>query len=67
VAAVQAELDQARFYLDNTLMVAPEDGYIINLQARPGMVAGDVPPRRHRDLRLRCRPLSCWPSSSRRT
>ncbi len=42
VAAVKAELDQARFYLDNTLMVAPEDGYIINLQARPGMVAGDV-------------------------
>ena len=41
VAAVQAELDQARFYLDNTLMVAPEDGYIMNLQARPGMVAGD--------------------------
>jgi multidrug resistance efflux pump len=23
-------------------MVAPEDGYIINLQVRPGMVAGDV-------------------------
>jgi len=42
VATVQAELDQARFYLENTLMVAPEDGYIINLQARPGMVAGDV-------------------------
>lgn len=42
VAATQAELDQARFYLENTLMVAPEDGYIINLQARPGMVAGDV-------------------------
>lgn len=42
VAAVQAELDQARFYLENTLMVAPEDGYLINLQARPGMVAGDV-------------------------
>ena len=41
VAAVQAELDQARFFLENTLMVAPEDGYIINLQARPGMVAGD--------------------------
>ena len=41
VATVQAELEQARFYLDNTLMVAPEDGYIINLQARPGMVAGD--------------------------
>jgi multidrug resistance efflux pump len=42
VAAVQAELDQARFYLDNTTMTAPEDGYIINLQVRPGMVAGDV-------------------------
>ena len=42
VASVQAELDQARFYLENTLMVAPEDGYILNLQARPGMVAGDV-------------------------
>ena len=41
VAAIQAELDQARYYLDNTLMVAPEDGYIINLQVRPGMVAGE--------------------------
>jgi multidrug resistance efflux pump len=42
VAAIQAELDQARYYLDNTLMVAPEDGYLINLQVRPGMVAGIV-------------------------
>lgn len=42
VAAIQAELDQARYYLDNTLMVAPEDGYVINLQVRPGMVAGEV-------------------------
>ena len=42
VAAVQAELDQARYYLENTLMVAPEDGYIINLQVRPGMVSGDI-------------------------
>jgi multidrug resistance efflux pump len=40
VAAVEAELAQARFYLDNTTIVAPEDGYIINLQVRPGMVAG---------------------------
>jgi multidrug resistance efflux pump len=40
VAAVQAELDQARYYLDNTLMVAPEDGFITNLQVQPGMVAG---------------------------
>jgi multidrug resistance efflux pump len=42
VAQIAAELEQARFYLDNTLMTAPEDGYIINLQVRPGMVAGDV-------------------------
>ena len=40
VATAQAELDQARYYLDNTTMVAPEDGRIINLQVRPGMVAG---------------------------
>jgi multidrug resistance efflux pump len=42
VAALQAELDQARYYLDNTLMVAPEDGTLINLQVRPGMVSGVV-------------------------
>lgn len=41
VASRTAELEQARYYLDNTTMVAPEDGYIINLQVRPGMVAGD--------------------------
>jgi multidrug resistance efflux pump len=42
VAAVEAELAQARFYLDNTTLVAPEDGRIVNLQVRPGMVAGDI-------------------------
>jgi len=42
VAEAEAQLAQARFYLDNTLMVAPEDGHVINLQVRPGMVAGDV-------------------------
>ncbi len=42
VAAVRAQLEQARYYLDNTLMVAPEDGVVINLQVRPGMVAGEV-------------------------
>jgi multidrug resistance efflux pump len=41
VADVQAELDLARYYLANTTLVAPEDGHIINLQVRPGMVAGD--------------------------
>ena len=41
VAAVQAQLEQARYYLENTTLVAPEDGRIINLQVRPGMVAGE--------------------------
>ena len=42
VAEIEAELDLARFYLNNTTLVAPEDGHIINLQVRPGMVAGDI-------------------------
>ena len=41
VADVQAELELAQYYLNNTTLVAPEDGFIINLQVRPGMVAGD--------------------------
>jgi multidrug resistance efflux pump len=40
IASVKAQLELARYYLDNTLMVAPEDGYIVDLQVRPGMVAG---------------------------
>jgi len=40
VAAPEAELAQARYYLDNTTLVAPEDGRIVNLQVRPGMVSG---------------------------
>ena len=40
VASVEAQLRQARYYLDNTTMTAPEDGRIINLQVRPGMVSG---------------------------
>ncbi len=40
VAANEAQLAQARCYLDNTTMVAPEDGRIVNLQVRPGMVSG---------------------------
>jgi len=40
VANIEAELKQAQFYLDNTTMRAPEDGHIVNLQVRPGMVSG---------------------------
>ena len=42
VAIVEAELAEAQYYLDNTTIYAPEDGRIINIQVRPGMVAGDV-------------------------
>ena len=37
---MEAQLQLARYYLDNTTLTAPEDGHIINLQVRPGMVAG---------------------------
>src|SRR5277367_5733819 len=40
VANLEAQLRQAQYYLDNTMLVAPEDGRIINLQVRPGMVSG---------------------------
>jgi len=42
VANMEAQLRQARYYLDNTTLTAPEDGRIINLQVRPGMVSGIV-------------------------
>jgi multidrug resistance efflux pump len=40
VANLAAQLQLAQYYLDNTTLVAPEDGRIINLQVRPGMVSG---------------------------
>ena len=40
VANLEAQLKLARYYLENTTLVAPEDGRIINLQVRPGMVSG---------------------------
>ncbi|MGO4739184.1 HlyD family secretion protein [Bosea sp. 2KB_26] len=42
VADIQAQLGQARYYLSHTTIVAPADGRIVNLQARPGMVVGIV-------------------------
>ncbi len=41
VIQAQATLAQAKFYLDQTTLRAPEDGMIINQQARPGLVVGD--------------------------
>jgi multidrug resistance efflux pump len=40
VANVEAQLKQAQYYLDNTTLRAPEDGRVVNLQVRPGMVSG---------------------------
>jgi multidrug resistance efflux pump len=40
VQSVEAQLNTARYYLEKTTLVAPEDGRIINLQVRPGMVSG---------------------------
>jgi multidrug resistance efflux pump len=42
VANLDAQLALAQYYLRNTTMEAPEDGRIINLQVRPGMVSGIV-------------------------
>ena len=40
VANMEAQLRQAQYYLDNTTLTAPQDGRIINLQVRAGMVSG---------------------------
>ncbi|HXZ17620.1 MAG TPA: efflux RND transporter periplasmic adaptor subunit, partial [Roseiarcus sp.] len=40
VANFEAQLQEAQYYLDNTTLRAPEDGRIVNLQVRPGMVSG---------------------------
>ena len=42
VAQAEADLAQQRYYLEQTTMYAPADGMIVNLQVRPGMVAGIV-------------------------
>ncbi len=42
VLQARANLSQAKYYLDQTEIRAPEDGEVFNLQVRPGMVAGDV-------------------------
>jgi multidrug resistance efflux pump len=40
VAQLREDLKLAEYYLDNTIMLAPEDGRIVNLQVQEGMVAG---------------------------
>jgi multidrug resistance efflux pump len=42
-AATQADLDNASWELTQTVMVAPADGWVMNLQLRPGSMVVGVP------------------------
>ena len=42
VAEAQSQVALAEYYLGNTTIVAPEDGFIVNQQAWPGLVVGDI-------------------------
>jgi len=42
-AATQADLDNARWELSQTVMLAPADGWVMNLQLRPGSFVVGVP------------------------
>ncbi|MBS1146148.1 MAG: multidrug transporter [Proteobacteria bacterium] len=42
-AATQADLDNARWELTQTVMVAPADGWVMNLQLRPGSFVVGAP------------------------
>ena len=41
VAQAKAQLAEAEYYLGQTTIVAPADGYIVSQQAHPGLVVGD--------------------------
>jgi multidrug resistance efflux pump len=43
LAATQADLDNARWELTQTVMVAPANGWVMNLQLRPGSMVVGVP------------------------
>lgn len=42
IAQTQTQLDTAQFDLEQTTVVAPSDGYVVNLQLREGMMVGAV-------------------------
>ncbi|WP_421725926.1 HlyD family secretion protein [Bauldia sp.] len=41
VAQARAQLTEAQYFLDQTTIYAPADGYIVSQQAWPGLVVGD--------------------------
>lgn len=45
VARIQAELEQARYDLERTVVRAPTSGYVTQLLLRPGMMAASLPLR----------------------
>ncbi|MDA0706630.1 MAG: HlyD family secretion protein [Proteobacteria bacterium] len=45
VARLQAELEQARYDLERTVVRAPTGGYVSQLMLRPGMMAANLPLR----------------------
>lgn len=42
IVQTQTQLDTAQYQLDQTTVVAPADGYVVNLQLREGMMVGAV-------------------------
>jgi len=45
VAAIEAQLEEARFDIENTILRAPTDGFLTQLAVRPGMMAVPFPLR----------------------
>ena len=43
IAQIRAQLDDARWRLNETTVYAPTDGYVINLQLRPGSTVSQLP------------------------
>ncbi len=43
IASLEAQLDNARWQLDQTEVRAPYDGYVVNLQVRPGVRVTNIP------------------------
>lgn len=43
VAAIKAQLEEARFNLENTVIRAPTDGFVTQLAVKPGMMAVPLP------------------------
>ncbi len=43
IDSAQAQLDQANWQLEQTTVKAPHEGYVLNLQLRPGAVVSSIP------------------------